>query len=335
MPQPRYLQKGINVLRTIVSTIAIGLTTMIVGPVQAQFGESTSESTVGPQLGDSLVQRYKVGMVITARQGPCGAVYATIPVPTDWPEQDVKIVEENISDNVQKVRYRTLDNGVRQMLVNVARLDPAEKATVLVTFEVTRRSLLPPPDTGVFRIPEKIPRTDRKYLASSPLIESRDSRIRDLAREVTASEPDAWAQIEALCNWVKDNVEHQNGPAKGAAKTVREGKGNHEDLASVFIALCRARKVPARTVWVPDYCYAEFYLEDQDGNGYWIPCELKEKSTFGTMPEKATIMQKGDNIQVPEKREPQRFVPEYVKGKVGRGLGRPAVNFVRQVLPGN
>jgi transglutaminase-like putative cysteine protease len=315
--------------------ILVGLTSAWGAPAQAQFGQTVTESTTGPQLGDALAQRYKVGMVIAARQGPCGAIYATIPVPTDWPEQDVKIVEENVSDNVQRIRYRTLDNGVRQMLVNVSRLGPAEKATVLITFEVTRRAVLAPPDTAIFRLPENIPRDDRQYLASSPLIESRDSKIRDLAREITAGQPDAWAQVESLCSWVKDNIDHQNGRANGAAKAVREGKGNHEDLASVFIAFCRALKIPARTVWVPDYCYAEFYLEDQDGNGYWIPCELKEKSTFGTMPDRATILQKGDNIKVPEKKEPQRFVPEYVKGKVGRGMGQPVVNFVRQVLPAN
>ena len=126
-------------------------------------------------------------MVISARQGPCGAIYATIPVPTDWPEQDVKIVEEDISDNVQNVRYRTLDDGVRQMLVNVARLDPGEKATVLVTFEVTRRALLPPPDTGVFPYSRKI---SLVMIANTwrvvMLIESRDSRIRDLAHESPA-----------------------------------------------------------------------------------------------------------------------------------------------------
>jgi hypothetical protein len=315
--------------------ISVSLASALVAPAQAQFGQSVQESTVGPQLGEASVQRYKVGMVITAQQGPCGGIYATIPVPTDWPEQEVKIVAEDVSDNVQRVRYRTLDDGVRQLLVSVARLSPAEKATVLITFEVTRHALLAPPDTGVFRLPEQIPRDDRKYLASSPLIESRDSKIRDLAREVTADQPDAWSKVEALCNWVKENIDHQNVPAKGAAKAVREGAGNHEDLASVFIACCRALKIPARTVWVPDYCYAEFYLEDQDGNGYWIPCELKEKSTFGTMPEKATILQKGENITVPEKKEPQRFVPEFVKGKVGRGMGRPSVNFIRQVLPGN
>ena len=39
------------------------------------------------------------------------------------------------------------------------------------------------------------------------------------------------------------------------------------------------------------------------------------------------ILQKGDNIEVPELKEPQRFVAEFVKGK-----GRPQVSFVRQVM---
>ena len=64
-----------------------------------------------------------------------------------------------------------------------------------------------------------------------------------------------------------------------------------------------------------------FIWKTQDGNGYWIPCELKEKSTFGTMPETATILQKGDNVKVPENKEPQRFVPESCKGQSGTRLG--------------
>ena len=99
-------------------------------------------------------------------------------------------------------------------------------------------------------------------------------------------------------------------------------KGGHiEDLTGLFIALCRAEKIPARTVWVPDYCYAEFYLEDADGKGYWFPCELKEKTVFGTVSNDYIIMQKGDNIKVPEKDKPYRLVPEFVEAK---GTGRTA-----------
>ncbi|MHB8867062.1 MAG: transglutaminase-like domain-containing protein, partial [Pirellulaceae bacterium] len=113
---------------------------------------------------------------------------------------------------------------------------------------------------------------------------------------------------------------------KGSVAVLRDKRGHLEDLTGLFIALCRAEKIPARTVWVPDYCYAEFYLEDATGTGYWFPCELKEKTVFGTVSNDHMILQKGDSFEVPEKKEVQRFVAEFVKGK-----GRPQVSFVRQV----
>jgi hypothetical protein len=38
---------------------------------------------------------------------------------------------------------------------------------------------------------------------------------------------------------------------------------------------------------------------------------------------------------VPEQKDPQRFVPESLKGQGGRGAGTPEVQFVRKLLPGN
>ena len=293
----------------------------------AQFGSQESKSD--PILGAERTQRWKVGMIVSANQGQCIGIFGTIPVPTDWPEQDVKVVDESISDNIRQVRYRDLEGGIRQMLVAVPRLERGEKAEAMVTFEVTRRAVPLPTDTSIFQIPKKVPRDLRKCLGSSPYIDFRNRQIRDQAKEITADHQAAWEQVEAIHDWVKANIQHSNDQLKGALNALRDKKGNHEDLTGLFIALCRAEKIPARTVWVPDYCYAEFYLEDADGNGHWIPCELKEKTVFGTVSNEHMIIQKGDNIDVPEKQEPQRFVAEFLKGKGGR----PSVSFVRQVLP--
>jgi hypothetical protein len=42
------------------------------------------------------------------------------------------------------------------------------------------------------------------------------------------------------------------------------------------------------------------------------------------------IQQKGDNIRVPEKPQPQRFVTEFVTGE---GAAKPSVEFIRELLP--
>lgn len=292
----------------------------------AQFGETPS--TGGPVLGAERTQRWKVGMVVTAR-APCMNVFGTLPVPTNWPEQDVKVVDEQISATINHVKYRDLEGGIRQMLVAVPQLAAGDKAEALVTVEVTRRAIGLPVDTSVYQLPKRTPRELRKYLADSPMINARDRKIRDLAKEITADKEHAWQQVEAIHNWVQDNIKHTNDKFKGTDKALSDKDGHIEDLTGLFIALCRAEKIPARTVWVPDYCYAEFYLEDADGHGYWFPCELKEKTVFGTVSSDYIIMQKGDNIKVPEKDKPYRLVPEFVEAK---GLGRPQVTFVRQVV---
>jgi hypothetical protein len=216
------------------------------------------------------------------------------------------------------------------MLVAVPLLGAGEKAEALVTFEVTRRAIGLPTDPSSLQVPKKSPRDARKYLAPSPFIDCRNRKIRDLAKEITTDKEGAWQKVEAIHNWVKENVKHTNDKVKGSVDTLDDKHGHLEGLTGLFIALCRAEKIPARTVWVPDYCYAEFYLEDSAGKGHWFPCELKEKTVFGTVSNDYMILQKGDSIEVPEKKEPQRFVPEFVKVK---GTGRPKVSFVRQVMP--
>jgi hypothetical protein len=107
----------------------------------------------GIKLGDEQVRRWRVGLSVRAVGGPCGGLFGTVPVPTDWPEQRVRVVEEDISPQVRRVGYRVLDNGVKQMLVQIPTLAAGETATALITFEVTRNAILAPDDTSVFSVP--------------------------------------------------------------------------------------------------------------------------------------------------------------------------------------
>lgn len=285
---------------------------------QAQFDRPDPEPTPfgeeGVKLAEPVTQKWEVGVTVTAR-GPVRGILATIPVPTDWPEQKVRIADEHYSRHVGRVAYRDLEGGVRQMLVSIRLLPAGETAEAVVTFEVTRSPIKAPADTTVFEMPTRVPRDVRKFLASSPYIESTHGEIRKVADEVVDDNLPAWQQVEAAYDWVRENVEYQNGELKGALAALRDGTGDCEELTSLFIAICRAKKIPARTVWVPDHCYPEFYLEDADGNGHWIPCEAAGERSFGAMATSKPVLQKGDNFRVPEKRKPQRYVAELLKAK--------------------
>ncbi|MEX0936978.1 MAG: transglutaminase-like domain-containing protein [Pirellulales bacterium] len=285
------------------------------------------------RLGKEDISRYRIGVEVTAESGACRGLYATLPVPQDWPEQTVRVVEEDITPQVRRVQYRVLDGAVKQMIVEIPLLRSGQEARAAITLEITRREVLPPAETSQLRIPESLDREMNIYLGPSPYIESRDSRIRRLAREVAATKDDAWGQVEAIYDYVRENVKYTNGPLKGARRALRDGEGDCEELSSLFIAMCRANGIPARTVWVPGHCYPEFYLVNEQGQGTWFPCQAAGDRAFGAMPETRPILQKGDNFEVPEKpNERLRYVSEFLRGTPVPGGGKPSVKWIRELL---
>ncbi len=256
---------------------------------------------------------------------------ATVPVPADWPEQQVRIIDEDVSVAVKSVTYRTLTGGggVRQMVVQIPQLPPGQQAHALVTFELTRRPIVAPEDTSIYRIPKRVDRVTRFDLGPSPYIETRHPKIMAAAKEAVSDDQDAWHQVEAMYDWTRNHVAYKNGDLKGAARALYDGEGYTDELASVFIAMCRVHKIPARTVFVDGHCYAEFYLEDDEGQGHWFPCQTAGQRSFGGIEEVRPILQKGDNFKNPENpKEKLRYLREYFHAS-GRGAS-PKVKWVNE-----
>ncbi len=296
---------------------------------QAQFKQG---DTKGPRLGEFKIERWQAGTIVSANSGPCTGIAAYLPVPIDWPEQEVRVVEEDVSPSV-KITYQTIDRSVKVMTVRIARLPAGDKAKALSTMEIKRFALLPPENTDTYELPDprKLDASVRIYLGPSPYIESRNARIRSVAKEIGTDKQKAWELVEAIYDWVREKVKFKNGPLKGAMAALRDGTGDCEELTSLFIAICRARDIPARTVWVPGHCYPEFYLVDEEGNGHWFPCQAAGTRAFGGIPEFRPILQKGDNFRPPYGHggERQRYLAEYLTGTGGK----PRVQFVRKLLP--
>src|SRR5690349_6164160 len=164
----------------------------------------------GPKLAkEESVERWKIGLVVTAESGPCGEMLGTIALPVDWPEQDVKVSKEDISPHASQVTYREVDT-VRQMVVTIGQLPSGQEAEVLLTYEITRRSQLPPDDTqGLVKAdPKKLPKDIRPYLGPSPGIEIQAAKIKALAKRILqeSSASNDWQKVEALFDWVRDNI---------------------------------------------------------------------------------------------------------------------------------
>jgi hypothetical protein len=301
----------------------------------AQFDDANSgkpaQPTKGPKLDEPATQTIKLGVRVRAVGGPVRGIAATFPVPMDWPEQKVQVVEEDISPGIHNSGERILSGGAKQMLISIPSLTAGEEAHAIITLQITRSSILPPEDTSIFKqaAKEKLPHEAAQFLTPSPYIESTHPKIVALAKEVTEDKSD-WEKVEAIYDATREKIKYKNGPLKGALKGLLDGTGDCEELTSLFVAMCRASGIPARTVWVTGHCYPEFYLVDDDGKGYWFPCQAAGSAAFGGIPEHKPILQKGDNFHDPDRPETKlRYVSQFLKGSTsGKGVGRPQVEWV-------
>lgn len=273
-----------------------------------------------------------IGVRIQAPDGNMFGTLATTVFPTPWPEQTVELVETNIPPSMQ-AQFRDLPGGNRQWMLFAQAIPAHAQVEATVKVRITKSHIVGPEETLGFKSPKRISRDLSQFMSNSPFIEANSGEIRKIVREIDATEPlSDWKKVEALYDWVRDNITYQQGDLKTVRQAIKDRTGDCEEMTSTFVALCRASRIPARCVWIPNHCYPEFYLEDELGEGHWFPCQLAGTRNFGSMPEYLPILQKGDRFKVPEKPEVQRYIADFLSSKKVLGNNDPQVEFIRQLL---
>ena len=373
---------------------------------EAAVIEDTTAPPVEPTYGNPIATRIRVGARVEAQGGEVRDIFIMVATPLECPEQEVHVVEEDISPTVGSVDYRTLpdvklaDPGARQMLITVPQLPARQTASAVVTYEVLTKHVYAPKQTDGLFIPKKPPRELKPYLSGSPFINVGDRKIKDaiddaLAARVTrnqAGEPattagdDAtspgdvaadgaeseesktapagkrenakpqteekdeakpdpaviaaeiekltdWQRVEALYDFVRAKVKYLEGAEDmSSVQALKAEQADCHGLSALFVAMCRTMKTPARMVWVDGHQYAEFYLEDESGKGYWYPAQLAGTRAFGEMPVPMVIFQKGDNFRVPERRrERLRYATDHTTLSAAP-QHKPRVVYIREQL---
>lgn len=95
--------------------------------------------------------------------------------------------------------------------------------------------------------PEKVA---DEFLEPSPLVNSDDTRVQDVARTATRGIADDWSKVVALNNWVSRNLRRKNFAVAfaPASTVVRSLSGDCTEHSVLLAALCRAAGIPAKTV---------------------------------------------------------------------------------------
>ncbi len=113
-----------------------------------------------------------------------------------------------------------------------------------------------PVDWKVKQVPvEKLPPETLQFLLASRYCEV--DRLSDLAWQLFGNAEPGWPTVQAICDWVHENVTfgyHFARPTKTAVDVSIEKQGVCRDFQHLAITLCRAMHIPAR--------YATGYLGD-------------------------------------------------------------------------
>lgn len=258
------------------------------------------------------------GMRFDSNNNFCTQLFATIAFPIDWPEQKVTLTGTKVPP-VASWQFRELPINsqplARQILMSIPGLPPDNHMEILFEVQIEKSFINPPTDTSIFRIPKKTNTKELNWhMGNSPMIDANASDIKRIAKSIKESNPpDAWSHVERIYDWVRNNIEYRNGTIRNTREAMKDKKGDCEEMSGIFIAICRASGIPARCVWIPEHCYPEFYLEDDEGKGHWFPCQVAGDRQFGQMHDYRPILQKGDRFKVPEKQGLEHYVSQFFK----------------------
>ncbi|GEM_PF-553742 len=282
-----------------------------------------------------LIQRssttWEFGLEITAGAGgPILGVVASAPVPIQWPEQQIKIVTQFKSPSVKSVKVKDFKDQGRQMIVSIPRLNAGETAKASVTMMLQRLDIIKPENRPELKFPEKNNREARMYLGESPYIEIRHPRIQELAATIGNDSDSPWQQVEAIYDWVQTNIKYEFDPnIHSCLEALDAKKGDCEEVASLFIAICRSKGIPARAVWCNDHTYPEFMLCTADGKNVWLPCQITTfEHIFGEMFDDRPILQKGDKFSILGEAAPYRYLKPAMTAK--SAVGSPQFRWIIQ-----
>ncbi len=102
--------------------------------------------------------------------------------------------------------------------------------------------------------PASVPVTALKYMHSSRYCQA--DLVQQRAWDMFGHLPRGYSQVQAVRDWVRDNLEFQVGVSNAstsAVDTLHAGVGICRDFAHTMIAFCRALNYPARFVTGVDY----------------------------------------------------------------------------------
>lgn len=239
-------------------------------------------------------------------------IISTTTVPLEYPEQKIESVELETSGC--EAQLRKLSPGAGQLVLTAESIEAGQTIKAVAHYKLKLFKQYFGYKAGQFPEKQEVPPDVRRsYLQDSPGIQTRIKSVQKLAAELVRSLSHPWDRAKAFADWVPQNIQAQIGGYTSVATALETHRGDCEEMAGVFVALCRAVNIPARLVWIPNHTWAEFFLVDDKKNGHWIPAHTACYSWFGWNGVHELVLQKGDRVQVPERHRQFRLLEDWTR----------------------
>jgi hypothetical protein len=266
-------------------------------------------------------------MIVPASAGH--RVTAACVIPIEWPEQSLEKRSE--VDEGCRIRIEKVPGAGAMLVVTTEPLRIGRTVTGLIRYRIRVKTR---PALAGLALPEKpgpVPKEVRPHFGSSPGIDPKDPELVRIAKELGPADQPTMRRVEAWFGWVHREIEYRMQPFTNTKTAVRDRIGDCEEKAAVFIAMCRSGGVPARLVWSPGHCWAEFHVTDAGGNGHWLPAHTAGPPWLGELGLASVILQKGDNLKLPGRPGATRVLHSWYRVE-GKGAP-PDVRFVQEIKP--
>jgi transglutaminase-like putative cysteine protease len=270
-----------------------------------------------------------VGIEMRGR-GNAGNLRATTPVPVSHPEQTIE--DFRIESQGCEARVHAVAAGVAQLVVSATAINAGTvlRATARSRISVAKQYFGHGPAAFPRVQPDPRPEIRRGFLLDSPGIETSSSQVRRLLATIRGPGSEhPWELARRCWTWVREHIQPRIGPYTSVVRAIDQRVGDCEEMAGVFVALCRRAGIPARLVWVPNHAWAEFHLVDEHGAGHWIPAHTACYPWFGWTGVHELVIQKGDRVIPIQARSPQRLLEDW-----GQAVGvRPDFRWTAELAP--
>jgi len=140
---------------------------------------------------------------------------------------------DKFGNRFEKVRWENLRQNVR----------------VTISFNAVIRAELHAMESRASFPFRDISRDDAIFLMPTSMVQSDNEEIIALSKKLTEDARTAHDAVNAILNWVSDNIKYTyNPPQYDAIYTFKTGRGNCQNFAHLSMALLRASGIPARIV---------------------------------------------------------------------------------------